>query len=550
MTKAINWCKSNPILTVILALCIGYGIFYLASAVKWIPYPNQIDYGEGLIMYINNMWATGTWKWDLNISPYIPLMYGVTMPLLFAPLIKVFGSDLWLGRTVMFISTLIICWLLYLIAKRITGKKVYGIIAGLLPLTHPVIRDWSLMARVDMLAVMLSFVGFYIVVRYKDSKWIYLSILFFTITLLTKISVVSGIGATLIYLLIYNRKTFYKYFPLTLLAIISSFALMGIITKGAYFDHILLYNATVNTFWNLATIITNVSIVILPMIVVSAIALIFTAKILRKKYRTGLNVLIALFFVIAMVTNFASALRPGGFINYYLEFIFGACLCVSIILPSIIGKVEMEYRTKGKVLANGFLVMLLIVNFSTICYKHAFPFPNEKYTAEAKIVTEIIKNTDKPVVTENFGLVTNARKHIVCEHLLATNAAVLGTLDDTAYVNSFREQYYDFIILRVPTYKRTGGDWHFKKEIIDLIDKNYTLIYEPEENFYWYGLCVYKSNNTLTEGDIQDITAIERKGEGSLLDYTKGMPKKYFPGEKVGGSLWIQMANLISGVFK
>jgi len=546
----IIWCKNNPILTIILAFCIGYSIFYLASAIKWIPYPNQIDYGEGLIMYTNNMWATGTWKWDLSIAPYIPLIYGITTPILFIPLIKIFGSDLWVGRTVMVISTLIICWLLYLIVKRITGKRTYGIIAGLLPFTHPVIRDWSLMARVDMLAVMLSFVGFYIVLRYKDSKWIYLSTFFFSIALLTKISAVAGIGATLAYLLIYNRRVFCKYFPILLFVVGTPFVILGIITKGQYFDHIMLYNATASTFWNLATITTNVSIVILPMIVITIIALALTVKMFRKKHRTELKMLSVLFFVIALAINFFFALRPGGFINYYLEFIFGACLCTAIALPLIIEKAEMELRTRGKIFANGFLIMLLVANFGTICYKHAFPFPNEKYTEEAKIAVEIIKDTDRPVVTENFGLVTNAGKDIVCEHFMTTNAAALGTWDDTNYVNEFRTQYYDYIILRVPTYKRANGDWHFRKEIIDLIDKNYTLIYEPEENFYWYGIYIYKSNNTLTEGDIREVVVRKREGGVSLFDFTARLPGKYIPDVKGKENFWLTISTLFSEAFR
>ena len=547
---AKNWIKENIVLSAILAICTGYAVFYLVSVIRWVPYPNQIDYGEGLIMYINNMWATGTWKWDMSIPPYLPLIYGITTPLLFVPLIKLFGAGLWVGRTVMVISTLITCWLLYLVAKRITGKKTYGIIAGLLPFTHPVIRDWSLMARVDMLAVMLSFVGFYIVLRCKGSKWIYLSVIPFSMALQTKISIAVGIGATLIYLSIYKRNILCKYICLLVFVIATPFTILGIITQGQYFDHIMLYNATVSAFWNLATMVTNISIVLLPMIAISIAALALAVKMFRKKHRTELKMLVTLFFVIALGTNFFFALRPGGFVNYYLEFIFGACLCTAIVLPSIIEKAEIEFKASGKVFASGLLIMLLIANFSAISYKHAFPFPNEKYTEEVKVATEIIKDTDKPIVTENFGLVTNAGKDIVCEHFISTNAAALGTWDDTNYVNNFRTQYYDYIILRVPTYKRINGDWHFKKEIIDLIDENYTLIYEPIENFYWYGICIYKSNNMLTDKDIQEAVVREREGGESLFDFTSKLPNTDVPGAERQDNFWLKVSRFFSGIFQ
>jgi len=75
--------------------------------------------------------------------------------------------------------------------------------------------------------------------------------------------------------------------------------------------------------------------------------------------------------------------------------------------------------------------------------------------------------------------------------------AALGLIDDTNYVNDYRNQYFDYIILRIPIYMRLDGDLHFKKEIIDIIGENYTLICEPSETFYWYGLFVYESNNKI-----------------------------------------------------
>ena len=527
MIKAINWIKENTFLTVVLLCCFGFGIFYLAEMIKWIPYPNQIDYGEGYIAYINNMWVNGTWKWDMSIPPYIPLMYGVGMPFIAYPFIQIFGNEFWIGRIIMVCSALVICFILYLIVKKATGKTVYGIIAGLLPLTQPIIRDWSLMYRVDMLAVMFSFIGFYLAIKYRSNKYIYLSIIPFVIAIFTKPTAIAGIVAIGIYLLIYNRKVFLKYMAISIVAGSSIFGILQLISNGNYIHHILTFAKTIDIFWNAATLITNLSIVLLPLAIILAIAFGKIVNIIRKRDFNELNVLFVLYLFAAILFNFSTGLRPGGFINYYIEFIIGICLCAAIALPAIIDRAQSDYKNTGKVFKSGFMVLVLLASLCTICLKSSFPFPNDKYTEEVKVVNELIKDTDRPIITENPGLVSNAGKELYAEFFTITNGAELGNWDDTNYVNDFRNSYFDFIILRVPTYKRVNGDLHFKKEIIDLINKNYTLIYEPTENFYWYGLYVYKSNNTMVETDIVQVNGFEITTDESLLSYTSDLSERY-----------------------
>jgi len=500
MATAINWCKRNPVIAVILIFCVGYAIFYLTSAIKWIPYPNQIDYGEGLIMYTNGMWADGTWKWDMTIPPYLPLMYGVGMPLATMPLIKIFGSELWVGRLVMFASTCAISLVVYLIIKRITGKTIYGVIGALLPFTQPVIRDWSLMARVDMLAVLFSIIGFYITLRYKGSKWIYLSIVLFTAAILTKISAIAGLGAVLIYLLIYNRKVFTKYTTILVATLATAFGVLQYVSGGEYINHVLVYLNTVDKVWDVNTIVTYATIVLLPLIAIMIIALTYVVKNFKNK---DFN-LIGLYFVVALVVNPILALKPGAYINYYIELIVGACLCTAVFLPSLIADAKAIYTRYKKVTASGLLIAMLITCFCALSHEHAFPFPNKQYEVDARAVTEIIQDTNRPVISENSGLVMNAGKEVYVEFFIMVQMAELGVWDDTNYVNDYKNQYFDYIILRIPTYKRAEGDGHLSREVIGAINENYTLVYEPPENYYWYGLCVYKSNDKIiTDGALQ-----------------------------------------------
>jgi hypothetical protein len=404
---------------------------------------------------------------------------------------KIFGSEIWVGRFIEVIALVVICLCCYLIVNKLTGKKIWGLVAGLLPLTQPIIRDWSLQYRVDMLAVMFSVLGLWIVIRYKNSKWIYASIPIFLLGLLTKISAISGLGATCIYLLIYNRKVFFNYASMMFVGLIISFGGIQLLSGGWYFSNIITWNVT--AFWTLPVIITNISSIILPLSALLSLAVFYVISKIKEKYYS----LPLLFLGISAIVDFGSGLRVGGFLNYYLEFIIAVCMCATLILPTIIDKAKERYILTNKVDFHGLVIAGVFIISLTICLKTAFPFPSEKYNEEVEYVKNRISDTQKPVITENTGLVVSAGKDIYAEFFIVTNATRLGFFDDTEYVNDYKNQKFDYIILRIPINERQYGDGHFTKEIMDAINENYTLIYHPEMNFYWYGIALYESNNKL-----------------------------------------------------
>ena len=492
----ISYIRSNKITFLLLLFCIGFGIYYIYGAIQWIPYPNQIDYGEGYIQYINNLFATGGWDWDLTTPPYIPLMYGIVTPLVDMPLINMFGNELWTTRLIMCVSAIIISVMLYLIVYRLTHKKVWGLIGALIPFTQPIIRDWSLMARVDMLAVMFDIVGLYLVIRFMNSKHIYWSIIPFTLAIFTKPTFIAALVAVLIYLLINNRRVLWRYLVILIPVVAICIAILQVMTDGHYLEHVVVASRTVDLTWPWAVIQINLVGVLTPLAIILALAVLYIKKSFsRWALRLKDIDLLGLFLVTSVVIGFISALRPGGFINYYIEFIYASCLCAVLILPRFIERTIEKYREHTAVGSYALILAAMFILMLAVSPKSAFPFPNEQYDEDVAIVTEIISDTNEPVITENTGLVMNAGKELYAEFFVITNWAQLGIWDDTNYINDYRNQKFDYIILRVPLSERPDGDGHFNKEVMQAIRDNYTLIYSPPDNFYWYGLCVYESNS-------------------------------------------------------
>lgn len=476
----------------LLLVCLGYACYYVYELVRWMPYHNQIDYGEGYMQYVNIMFANGTWSWDLSTPPFVPLMYGIVEPLVVAPLINVFGNDLWVTRVVMCLSTAIISVMVYLIIHRMTGYKLWAIIGALIPFTQPVIRDWSFMARVDMLAVMFDIVGLYLFIRLKDSRHVYWSIIPFTLAVFTKATCVAALAAVLLYLLIKNRRLLLKYAVCFGVLFGGCFAVVQYISGGQYLTHVVTASRTTSVFWNLAALETNWVGVLTPLAAILALAILYVKKCRRAREMS----VFALFFVVAFAVDFVSALRVGSFVNYYIEFILATCICAVLILPRFIEMAKSQYKKGVSAVAPYALVLaVLFVLLAVISPKHAFPFPNGQYDEDVAAVTEIIGDTDRPIVTENAGVVVNAGKDLYIELFIMTNWAELGIWDDSSYVAKFEEQEFDYVIMRMPISHRPDGDGHFSGEVMDAIRNNYTLIYSEVENFYWYGISLYRANN-------------------------------------------------------
>ena len=147
----------------VLGVTAGLAVYFY-YIVQWLPYPYQIDFGEGFTVYLGKLFSEGVFRpelWDINQEPYITLMYGPVYPIFEAILIKIFGVSLTIGRALSVGSTLISCGVIYFIVREFTDKKWLAFIVAFLPLANPVLRDWSLMARVDMMGVMFSLLGIY-----------------------------------------------------------------------------------------------------------------------------------------------------------------------------------------------------------------------------------------------------------------------------------------------------------------------------------------------------------------------------------------------------
>jgi 4-amino-4-deoxy-L-arabinose transferase-like glycosyltransferase len=490
----ITWIKNNRLLSIVLLVCIGFFVYYIFNALRWIPYPNSIDYGEGFVMNYVKLWANSTWSWDINTPPYLTMVYGVGFSTLLYPFVKLFGHDLIVGRAVSFVTALIACYLVYLIVTRLTGKKVYGVIAGLLPATQPVFQDWSAMARVDMAAVTFSLLGFYVALRFIKTKYLYLAIIPFLCAVMIKVTAIGGLGAVVIYLLIYERKRVLPFIGLFIVGFVAMITPLMVASGGEYWKHLILYQNTIQNI-SFPQFLALFPGWFYPFIAPLVLALIYIKRCIRKKEYT----LPMLFFVLALAVDMVTTFRPGASALYYMEAIFAGSICAVLGLSYV-----MVYIRRTKIKLNVVSVALGLVALATIVMPLRYTtFPDRQFTNSVEVAQWVMSDSEKPVITEIPSMALNMGKDIYIEYFIFANMARLGYWDETPYVDKYKEQYFDYVLLITPLKDRIKSeesgipDGHFTHEALQAIDENYSLCFVQLSSYWQYNMFLYEANNKL-----------------------------------------------------
>jgi len=464
--------------------------YYIRDASWLLSYPHQMDFGEGFTMGISKLWAEGNWNWDINQTPYLTMMYGPVFYMLTVPLIKVFGYSLMLGRIVEFGATIGSLVFILLIVKQLTKNWYVAMVTALLPLSIPIIRDWSFQARVDMLASMFSLAGVYVVIRFKG-KGIYASLPLFLLAFFTKQTAIAGVIAVGLYLLWKERG---KAIPFALGFIVPLVAIIGIsslVTGGEFFKHLFTYNSTSPVFWEWWIVLINFMAAISAGIILVGIAILE----LGNKWHDKQIGIPELYFLATMGIYLTTMWREGSYVSYAIPAIYATCILAGLWLN------KFPYRLWGKRSAavNLMLIIMIalpIVRFANNC---TIPRPDERYTQQAEYVQELIADADSPIPTENAGLILNAGKELCIEPFVFTNLMQLGIWDDSNYLANIRNKRFDYLVLRAATRDRAKwgevgrvGDEHLSLITVKAIEENYEVIYNPDgEKVYWYNFCVY-----------------------------------------------------------
>lgn len=241
-TKPAHWFtvisswSNNVSIAAVLLLVAGYLLYFIAHIWHVLPYPYPLDYGEGPLLAQIHRLRSGQPLWHLygdpTLPPYAIINYPPFTMVLTTIFSQIMGNVLLAGRIISLLATsgcvVALAWLATPVqpAERPlhTHRPIWLVRSiPLLFLTIPIVREWAVLLRVDMLGVCLGLWGLVALRcavvpslahtlapdRYQHLAWAALAGILFALTLLTKPSLiaapVTGCGWLLLAVTFSNR---------------------------------------------------------------------------------------------------------------------------------------------------------------------------------------------------------------------------------------------------------------------------------------------------------------------------------------------------------
>ncbi|MBM4431374.1 MAG: hypothetical protein FJ026_13675, partial [Chloroflexi bacterium] len=239
-------------LGVIIALA-AYALLTLWFCLAGLNYPYQLDYGEGMMLAQAKMLAQGQQIYKPAAGfPYFFANYPPVMFALAAALVHLLGTSFLAGRIIAVPATLLLAILGGWMVWRATRQRLAAVVAALAFLGSPYVYHWAPLFRVDLLGLLFSVAGLYVLWRadkpqrpFTDYS-LYLAAILLLLGLYTKQSFLAAPLAALLWLLFRDWRRALLLAGLLLLLGLPPFLLLNQATQGGFAFGLL--SANVNPF--------------------------------------------------------------------------------------------------------------------------------------------------------------------------------------------------------------------------------------------------------------------------------------------------------------
>lgn len=299
-------------------------LVYLVHGLLWLPYPFQLNYGEGACVVYANQPRLGLSLYPpLDTPPYVANIYN---PLYLWVVGHLMGSDPSLieGRVISLMAHLAVLALIGFYAKRREGWLA-GLFAAVFYLLNALPLHWSFIFRVDYAALAFTVAGLVCGVLAQGRwRWEILTAVLFSLSFYCKQSFLAAPAAVGLYLLLSAPRSALRFGTSYVVLVAVPFMLINRATDGQFFAHTVALNgktAMLYSFDQLRDWGTAYLLSVAPLV---ALAGYFLA---RGGWRR--EPVLSLFWLFSIGISLGVG-RIGGFYNYFLEFHVGLSLLAAL----------------------------------------------------------------------------------------------------------------------------------------------------------------------------------------------------------------------------
>jgi hypothetical protein len=448
---------------IVTALLLWHVWRYIGFVASLLPLPYSIDYGEGIVMQQAMMIPGPRMYGDINVYPYIvfhyPPFYHLT-----ARAIAGLGIDLlYAGRWLSMVSTaataaLVGALIFHFVRERASAMvaTTAAAIGGVTLFTYLPIALWSPIMRVDMLAVMLSFVGVYVaVLGTRRPALLYAAALAFSLGIYTKQTMIAAPVATFGIFWLREPRAVRGPIVFGLSLSLAALACLNWETNGGFLRHIAFYN--INRFsiahaLPLWLYVFGGTAIYLYVAVrfglvrgwqrLGGLSSLGIRDQVRQSDETLILMIIATWFAVSTMT-LVTAGKIGGSVNYFIEW-----MCILSVLIGIAVGIVIDTTRR----ASGDLAKALLVPFLLAAQLLLIRLPDPPLLSSLPARQEMdhllymVQRAQKPVMSDDMVLLLRAGKEVPIEPAIFAELASLGQWDERKLVDLINSRAFAFIV--------------------------------------------------------------------------------------------------------
>ncbi len=425
-------------------------LLYMGQAVR---FPFGLDYSEGLVIQQALWLGTDRLYGDIAHFPFLVCEYP---PLYLAALraAHAAGADILpAGRLISSAATLLACLLIGLIVFRLNRldrprgpAACAALIAGLLPLTLLPLMSWAPLARVDMLALALSFSGLFLGgCAFRRPALLYPAVLCFVAAVYTKQIYLSAALALLPVMLARQKGTALRAYGLGGLIGGALLGWLELRTSGRFLQHILAYTADPP---NLHEALKMTGMWLLAYPVDAAVTLVAVGLIWRG-FRTRARhgpialvrdeagawlVFLSLYLLLTTLTLIAAG-KTGASYNYFIEWMAAWCLW----LGWLAGRADVPRFVPALLL----LQLLPVVSGVHTLRTERF---SARRLAEWGAMLQRVRGIPGPLLSDDMVLTLQAGREVLLEPNVLGELARMGLWDKQRLISRLDSHYFGAVI--------------------------------------------------------------------------------------------------------
>ncbi len=499
---------SRGLLLVALTLLLFHAVVYIVYAVNLIQFPFDYDQGEGFELVDTIMFSQGWWPYqDTETFPFYSSNYPPLFHVIAAPFVWFFGPAYWYGRLLSFIGTWITASAIGYAVYRETGHRWIAILSGLAFLASntiyhigPLFRQHATMVMFETLAVVILAHVNEVTKNNRRRRQLVLGLGLIIAAGYTKQLAAVTALAVGVFLFIRQPRRAVVWGILAALAGAGIFIWMNWATGGEWWRQAILAN--VNELKILQTIaLFQQWFGLHGFLIVPALLL-----VVYELYFDRLSIY-AIWFVAAVAINGVASGTWGGGDSYFATAIAATCILSGIVagrtlqqswrfpsnylgrwlinplrpialrsVPALLVIIPLLYIGYGRAVLHMPTDLPVFREISSIFnitpnamngfYDSARTLDGQYATGYANIghlvtqadhdagwrIVEMIRATDKPVISEDAGFSLMADRPVVTNPTQLLNLSLKGLYDGAELVSMIEQQEFGLIILRAQFY--------------------------------------------------------------------------------------------------